>query len=79
MVDLSPKNENVTNLPSLNIGHIENGKKVATPLLVALLFIEVFDLIFAVDSVPVNVYKIPTVIALATVAGILSLSIVLSI
>jgi len=31
---------------------IENGKRYATPLLAALIFIEVSDIIFAVDSVP---------------------------
>jgi tellurite resistance protein TerC len=31
---------------------IENGKRVATPLLVALLALAAFDLIFAIDSVP---------------------------
>lgn len=31
---------------------VENGKKMATPLLVALVMIEFTDLIFAVDSIP---------------------------
>ncbi|OFZ82545.1 MAG: hypothetical protein A2603_16680 [Bdellovibrionales bacterium RIFOXYD1_FULL_55_31] len=114
----------------------ENGKRVATPLLVALLFIEVSDLIFAVDSIPailaitsdpfivytsnvfailglrslyfavarfavlfeylhyglgailvfvgtkmvlVDTYKVPTPIALGIIAGILGISIILSI
>jgi tellurite resistance protein TerC len=31
---------------------IENGKRVATPLFIVLLFVEVTDIIFAVDSIP---------------------------
>ena len=115
---------------------IEQGKRAATPLFIALLFIEVSDLIFAVDSIPailaitsdpfivytsnvfailglrslyfavarfaelfeylhyglgailvfvglkmvlVDVYKVPTPIALLTVAGILVISILVSI
>lgn len=114
----------------------KNGNRVATPLFIALLFIEVSDLIFAVDSIPailaitsdpfivytsnvfailglrslyfvvarfaelfeylhyglgailifvgikmllVDTYKVPTPLALSIVAGILCISIVLSI
>ena len=35
-----------------NFFTIENGKKVATPLFIALIMIEFTDLIFAVDSIP---------------------------
>jgi len=39
----------------LDAGHfvtVENGKRVATPLLMALMLVEVTDVIFAVDSIP---------------------------
>lgn len=35
-----------------NFFTVENGKKMATPLFVALVMIEFTDLIFAVDSIP---------------------------
>jgi tellurite resistance protein TerC len=40
------------NSSSGNFFSIENGKRVATPLLLALVMIEFTDLVFAVDSIP---------------------------
>lgn len=41
-----------THMDGQKFFHIENGKRYATPLFVALLVIEIMDVVFAVDSVP---------------------------
>lgn len=54
---------------------IENGKKVATPLFVTLLFVELTDIVFAVDSIPA-VYGItsdPFIVLTSNVFAILGL------
>lgn len=53
----------------------ENGRRVATPLLVALLFIEVSDIIFAVDSIPAifAITKEPFIVFTSNMLAILGL------
>jgi tellurite resistance protein TerC len=54
---------------------LENGKKVATPLFVTLLFVELTDIVFAVDSIPA-VYGItsdPFIVLTSNVFAILGL------
>lgn len=54
---------------------IENGKRVATPLLVTLLFIEVTDIVFALDSIPAifAITEDPFIILTSNVFAILGL------
>lgn len=54
---------------------IENGKRVATPLLVVLLFIETTDIVFAVDSIPAifAVTQDPFIVLTSNVFAILGL------
>ncbi|MDQ3645715.1 MAG: TerC family protein [Actinomycetota bacterium] len=54
---------------------IENGKRVATPLLIVLAFIEITDIIFAVDSIPAifAITKDPFIILTSNVFAILGL------
>jgi tellurite resistance protein TerC len=54
---------------------IENGRRVATPLLVCLLFLESTDIVFAVDSVPAifAVTREPMIVYTSNVAAILGL------
>jgi len=54
---------------------IENGKRLATPLFVTLLFIEVTDIVFAVDSIPAifAVTRDPFIILTSNVFAILGL------
>ena len=41
-----------TKLDGQKLFTVENGKKVATPLFIVLLFIELTDIVFAIDSIP---------------------------
>jgi tellurite resistance protein TerC len=54
---------------------VENGKRLATPLFVTLLFIEVTDIIFAVDSIPAifAVTRDPFIVLTSNVFAILGL------
>jgi tellurite resistance protein TerC len=54
---------------------IENGKRVATPLLLALIFIDVIDLVFAVDSIPAifAVTRDPFIVLSSNVFAVLGL------
>lgn len=54
---------------------IENGKRMATPLLVCLLFLEMTDILFAVDSVPAifAVTREPLIVYTSNVFAILGL------
>ena len=54
---------------------LENGKRVATPLFITLLFIEVTDIIFAVDSIPAifAVTRDPFIVLTSNVFAILGL------
>ncbi|MFN2388574.1 MAG: TerC family protein [Actinomycetota bacterium] len=54
---------------------IENGKRIATPLLVVLTFIEITDILFAVDSIPAifAITKDPFIILTSNVFAILGL------
>ncbi len=54
---------------------IENGKKVATPLFITLLFIELTDIVFAVDSIPAifAITQDPFIILTSNVFAILGL------
>jgi tellurite resistance protein TerC len=54
---------------------IENGKRVATPLLIVLLFIEMTDIVFAVDSIPAifGITDDPFIILTSNVFAILGL------
>lgn len=54
---------------------IENGKRVATPLLIVLLFIEMTDIVFAIDSIPAifGITRDPFIILTSNVFAILGL------
>ena len=54
---------------------IENGKKVATPLVIVLVFIEMTDVIFAVDSIPAifGITRDPFIVLTSNVFAILGL------
>jgi tellurite resistance protein TerC len=54
---------------------IENGKRLATPLLIVLLFIEMTDIVFAVDSIPAifGITDDPFIILTSNVFAILGL------
>ena len=54
---------------------IQNGARVATPLLVTLIFIEVTDIVFAVDSIPAifSVTRDPFIVLTSNVFAILGL------
>ena len=54
---------------------LENGKKVATPLLAALLIVEFTDVIFAVDSIPaiLAITKDPFIVYTSNIFAILGL------
>lgn len=54
---------------------LENGRRVATPLFIVLLFIEVTDILFAVDSIPAifGVTKDPFIVLTSNVFAILGL------
>ena len=54
---------------------IENGKRVATPLLIVLLFIELTDIVFAVDSIPAifGITTRPFIVLTSNVFAILGL------
>jgi tellurite resistance protein TerC len=54
---------------------IENGKRVATPLLIVLIFIEITDIVFAVDSIPAifGITDDPFIILTSNVFAILGL------
>ncbi len=54
---------------------IENGKRYVTPLFIALLFIEVSDIVFAIDSVPAifAITKEPLIVFTSNVFAILGL------
>ncbi|MBW3594058.1 MAG: TerC family protein [Actinobacteria bacterium] len=54
---------------------IENGKKVATPLVIVLAFIEMTDIVFAVDSIPAifGITRDPFIVLTSNVFAILGL------
>lgn len=54
---------------------VENGKKLATPLFIVLIFIEVTDIIFAVDSIPAifGITREPFIVLTSNVFAILGL------
>lgn len=54
---------------------IENGKKVATPLVIVLVFIEMTDIVFAVDSIPAifGITRDPFIVLTSNVFAILGL------
>ncbi len=54
---------------------LENGKRVATPLFIVLLFIEMTDIVFAVDSIPAifGITRDPFIILTSNVFAILGL------
>ncbi len=54
---------------------MENGKRVATPLLIVLIFIEVTDIIFAIDSIPAifGITTDPFIVLTSNVFAILGL------
>jgi tellurite resistance protein TerC len=54
---------------------VENGKRVATPLFIVLLFVETTDILFAVDSIPAifGVTKEPFIVLTSNVFAILGL------
>lgn len=54
---------------------IENGKRIATPLLVVLVFIEVTDILFALDSIPavIAISRDPFIILTSNVFAIVGL------
>ena len=54
---------------------LENGKKVATPLLIVLVFIEMTDIVFAVDSIPAifGITRDPFIVLTSNVFAILGL------
>ena len=58
-----------------NLFTIENGKRVATPLLIVLLFIETTDIVFAVDSIPAifGITRDPFIVLTSNVFAILGL------
>ena len=60
---------------------IESGKRMATPLFVALLFIETTDVAFAVDSIPAvfSVSRAPFIVLTSNIFAILVLSMLLSV
>jgi TerC family integral membrane protein len=54
---------------------VENGRRVATPLFIVLLFVEITDILFAVDSIPAifGVTKDPFIVLTSNVFAILGL------
>jgi tellurite resistance protein TerC len=54
---------------------IENGRRVATPLMVALIFIEISDVVFAVDSIPAvfGITRDPFIVFTSNIFAILGL------
>ena len=54
---------------------VENGKKVATPLFVTLLFVETTDVVFALDSIPAifGITKDPFIVLTSNVFAVLGL------
>jgi len=64
-----------TKMDGHNFFHIENGVRYATPLLVALVFMEFTDIIFAVDSVPAifALTKEPLIVFTSNIFAILGL------
>src|SRR5918992_3351767 len=58
-----------------NLFTIENGKKLATPLFITLIFIEVTDVIFALDSIPAifGITRDPFIVLTSNVFAILGL------
>jgi tellurite resistance protein TerC len=58
-----------------NLFTVENGKKLATPLFITLIFIEVTDVIFALDSIPAifGITRDPFIVLTSTVFAILGL------
>ena len=54
---------------------VENGKRVATPLLIVLVFIEMTDIVFAVDSIPAifGITRDPFIVLTSNVFAILGL------
>jgi tellurite resistance protein TerC len=64
-----------TNFEGHNLFTVENGKKLATPLFITLIFIEVTDVIFAVDSIPAifGITRDPFIVLTSNVFAILGL------
>jgi tellurite resistance protein TerC len=63
------------NLDGQKLFTVENGKRVATPLFIVLLFIETTDIFFAIDSIPAifAVTKEPFIVLTSNVFAILGL------
>jgi tellurite resistance protein TerC len=64
-----------TNFEGHNLFTVENGKKLATPLFITLIFIEVTDVIFALDSIPAifGITRDPFIVLTSNVFAILGL------
>ena len=64
-----------TKLDGQKLFTMENGKRLATPLFIVLLFIEVTDIIFAIDSIPAifGITRDPFIILTSNVFAILGL------
>ena len=64
-----------TNFHGQRLFTVENGRRVATPLFIVLLFVEITDILFAVDSIPAifGVTKDPFIVLTSNVFAILGL------
>lgn len=64
-----------TKLDGQKLFTIENGKRMATPLFIVLLFIEITDIVFAIDSIPAifAITRDPFIILTSNVFAILGL------
>jgi len=64
-----------TNLDGEKLFTVENGKRVATPLFITLIFIEFSDILFAIDSIPAifGVTRQPFIVLTSNVFAILGL------
>ncbi|MFP5351099.1 MAG: TerC family protein [Actinomycetota bacterium] len=64
-----------TRLDGQKLFTIENGKRMATPLFIVLLFIEITDIVFAIDSIPAifAITRDPFIILTSNVFAILGL------
>lgn len=64
-----------TRFDGQNLFTLENGKRVATPLFIVLLFIETTDIVFALDSIPAifGVTREPFIVLTSNVFAILGL------
>jgi len=64
-----------TKLDGQKLFTVENGRRLATPLLIVLLFIEITDIVFAIDSIPAifAITRDPFIILTSNVFAILGL------